>query len=734
MKNQLRAEVRRIVTASGITPYTRCDAWMRGHDPRFTAALAEAGLIGLTWPKDLGGRGSGNVDRLVVTEELLRVGAPVAAHWIADRQIGPAILRHGTPQMQQAFLPRIATGEVTFCLGMSEPDSGSDLAAVRTRAVPADGGYRLTGTKIWTSHAHRSTHAYVLARTDATGAKHEGLTEFVVDLSAEGVEVRPIVDLAGEYHFNETVFTDVFVPADHVIGAVGQGWKQVTEQLAFERGGMERVLSTYPLLAVAADRSRGVDPLPAALGSLAARLHTLRAMAGGIARAMDEGKAPVQQAALLKHLGTTFEGEVVDFFRDSVSAPPLTGHPLTELLAEGIVSSPGTTLRGGATEVLLTIIGREALSPRLEHGAGWSVGDPDLVDLVGQVLRSQAPGASGDGMPSIWSTAVELGWTGIGAEESAGGSGGGKSDLAAVVHGLARAGMSAPVAETALAGHLLAAAGRKVDPAEAMTVALGRGFRATRTPSGWQVDGQAAGVPWARMARHLLVAAETGHGEVILRVPRDAAGLEVQPQLNVADEPRDTLVLDAVVVEDDALVARGTDVARARRTAGTLLLAATVGALEGALEAAIDHVRVREQFGKPLAAFQAVSHTVARMTAEVAAARVAFDEALAEDDRDGAGWRVLAGRITASRASSLVSRSAHQLLGAMGITHEHSLHRWTLRLWAWRDEQVSEREAARRLGAAVLDSGPEALWDWCVQERDNLSATLAPWTEEEHEG
>ena len=130
----LRAEVRAVLAAYGVAPYDQCDAWMRGYDPAFTARLAEAGLIGLTWPAELGGRGAGAVDRLVVTEELLRVGAPVAAHWIADRQIGPAILRHGSPELQQEILPRIASGEVTFCLGMSESESGSDLAAARTRA------------------------------------------------------------------------------------------------------------------------------------------------------------------------------------------------------------------------------------------------------------------------------------------------------------------------------------------------------------------------------------------------------------------------------------------------------------------------------------------------------------------------------------------------------------------------------------------------------------------------
>ena len=264
--DDLRRVVRDLVGAWDFTP--RCDAWMRGYDPAFSAELARRGLIGMTWPKEAGGSGRSNVARLVVTEELLRAGAPVAAHWIADRQIGPAILRNGSPALRAEILPGIAAGQLTFCLGMSEPDSGSDLASVRTRAVrDVDrDGWRLTGRKIWTTLAHRATHAYVLARTGSdTGEagkadrgdktdKHDGLTEFVVDMSAPGVSVRPLEDLGGEHHFNEVTFDDVFVPAGRVIGAEGAGWKQVTEQLSFERGGMERVLSTYPLFARFAGR------------------------------------------------------------------------------------------------------------------------------------------------------------------------------------------------------------------------------------------------------------------------------------------------------------------------------------------------------------------------------------------------------------------------------------------------------------------------------------------------
>jgi acyl-CoA dehydrogenase len=361
--SELRDEVRGLVdgwrTAGRFVP--RPDAWLRGHDRAFTTALADAGWIGVTWPEELGGAGRSNLARLVITEELLRAGAPVAAHWIADRQIGPAILRSGTRELQEEFLPRIACGEATFCLCMSETEAGSDLAAVRTRARKVDGGWRIDGAKIWTSQAHHCEYAYVLARTSVGGSKHEGLTEFVADMASPGITVRPIRDLQDEHHFNEVIFDDVFVPDRWVIGVVGEGWQQVTEQLAFERGGPERVLSTYPLL----ERLLEVvepdgDPSDLALlGELVAEAVSLRQMVWNVALALDRGEAPIRQAAMLKQLGTAFEQKVADEARHILGAVPRPPGPgLDEMLGDALMASPGFTIRGGTSEVLLGIIAR----------------------------------------------------------------------------------------------------------------------------------------------------------------------------------------------------------------------------------------------------------------------------------------------------------------------------------------------------------------------------------------
>jgi alkylation response protein AidB-like acyl-CoA dehydrogenase len=357
----LRAEVRDLTAqwraAGRYVP--RSDAWLRSFDLDFSKELAARGLVAMTYPKQYGGGGHTNVERLAVTEELLRAGAPVAAHWIGDRQIGPSVLRHGTPELREEILPQIAAATAVFCLGMSEPEAGSDLAAVRTAARRVAGGWRITGHKIWTSQAHHATHAYVLARTERAERKHQGLTEFIVDMGAEGVSVTPIVDLTGGHHFNEVRFDDVFVPAHRLLGEEGGGWKQVVEQLSFERGGAERVLSSYPVLVelIAASGAADGDPeLRSLLGSLTARLAVLRRMCWDVARSLDAGQAPVQQAATLKYLGNAFEHDVIDALRRTGlchdAAPD-------SIFGQALLASPGFGLRGGAAEVLLSMIARQ---------------------------------------------------------------------------------------------------------------------------------------------------------------------------------------------------------------------------------------------------------------------------------------------------------------------------------------------------------------------------------------
>lgn len=359
---QLRGDVRGLVdewrSAGRFVP--RPDAWLRSFDPDFSRALGARGWLGMTWPRAAGGGGRSNVARLVVTEELLRAGAPVAAHWVAERQIGPEILAYGTPALQAELLPRIARGEVTICLGMSETEAGSDLASVRTRAVRDGDGWRVSGAKVWTSHAHHSQYAYVLARTEPDAPRHESLTELIVDLAGDGVEIRPILDLRGEHHFNELLLDDVWVPGRWVLGEPGRGWEQVTTQLAFERGGAERIFSTYPVLERTLELLDGAgDQLAQTVGGLLVRLRALRSLARELALAFDRGEAPVQRAAMLKLLGTQLEKDVTDTCRAVTGAVPTAeGADLPGLVGDGILAAPGFSIRGGTSEILMTVVAR----------------------------------------------------------------------------------------------------------------------------------------------------------------------------------------------------------------------------------------------------------------------------------------------------------------------------------------------------------------------------------------
>lgn len=356
----LRADVREFVAgeldAGRFVP--ECDSWLSGWDEEFSRRLAERGWIGMTIPKEWGGHGRSALDRYVVTEELLAAGAPVAAHWIADRQIAPSLLRYGSDELKQRYLPRIAAGTCFFAIGLSEPDAGSDLAAVRTRAERAEGGWRVSGTKVWTSGAHRA-HAFIaLLRTEPPSERrrHAGLSQFVVELDQPGVTIKPIVSMTGEHHFNEVVLDDVFIADSFVLGTLGDGWAQATSELAYERSGPERFLSTLPLL-ISLVGHAGADP--AAVGVLVSRLWACRQMSLAVAGALAAGEVPEIAAALVKDVGTRLETDIVEAARRVAGAHPDLGSGGFEaMLAHAILHSPGFTLRGGTNEILRSVTAR----------------------------------------------------------------------------------------------------------------------------------------------------------------------------------------------------------------------------------------------------------------------------------------------------------------------------------------------------------------------------------------
>ncbi|KBZ61844.1 acyl-CoA dehydrogenase family protein [Mycobacterium colombiense] len=355
LRNEVRDFLADQLAAGAFTPSV--DAWLTGWDENFTAALAARGWLGMTVPAQYGGHGRSFLERFVVTEELLAAGAPVAAHWIADRQIVPSLLKYGTAQQKSEFLPRIVRGECFFGIGMSEPDSGSDLASVRTRAERVDGGWSLTGTKVWTSGAHLAHWFIALARTAPVDPEHRhaGLSQFIVDLRGPGVEIRPIVSMNGAHHFNEVILDSAFVPDDLVFGDIGNGWQQVTSELAFERSGPERFLSTFVLLSACADRmASNAIPRDPNLGRLVARIAGLHRMSTAVAGALERHEPADLPAAVVKVLGTTTEGDIAEF-ADLQDSPDSL---FTDLVRAAVDQRPGFTLRGGTNEVLRGVLAR----------------------------------------------------------------------------------------------------------------------------------------------------------------------------------------------------------------------------------------------------------------------------------------------------------------------------------------------------------------------------------------
>jgi alkylation response protein AidB-like acyl-CoA dehydrogenase len=245
----LRAELRAWLRANlpweygtGLPPHSGDLAGEVAFLRRWQSDLARAGWVGVTWPTAYGGRGLGPAANFVVQEELARARAPELVGRIGVNLAGPTLLAHGTEEQKQRWLPRILAADELWCQLFSEPDAGSDLASVRTTAQRDDAGYVLNGRKVWTSYAQFADWGLCLARSDSSAPKHRGLSCFVVDMGAPGVEVRPLVQITGEAEFNEVTFDDVVVPADRLVGAEGEGWRVAGSTLSHERGVNPRQL------------------------------------------------------------------------------------------------------------------------------------------------------------------------------------------------------------------------------------------------------------------------------------------------------------------------------------------------------------------------------------------------------------------------------------------------------------------------------------------------------------
>ena len=362
----LRREVRDFLATEmpAYNAVTRSNSW-DGIDPEFSRKLGARGWLGMTLPKAYGGHERSALERYVVVEETLAAGAPVGYHWVADRQSGPMVVRLGTEAQKQKIIPAITRGEACFAIGMSEPNAGSDLASVKSRAEKVADGWLLNGTKIWTTNAHRANYMIALFRTDSSASsKHGGLSQFLIDMrETKGITPRPIRDLTGRRHFNEVSFIDVLLPADALLGQEGGGWKQVTAELAFERSGPERYLSCFVLLVELVKVLKGQTSAAtlARIGAEIAWAVTLRNMSLSVAGMLSEGLDPGLQASVVKDLGCHFEQRLPGLAQELVALEPTlagSGVDYQQVLGNLMQLAPSFSLRGGTLEILRGIIAR----------------------------------------------------------------------------------------------------------------------------------------------------------------------------------------------------------------------------------------------------------------------------------------------------------------------------------------------------------------------------------------
>lgn len=357
----LRAKVRALLAehVTDADPRRRANSWAVP-DRAFSRALGAAGLIGMTWPKQYGGHERSPLERYVVLEELLAAGAPVGAHWIADRQTGALLIRYGTEEARDRWVPGMARGEVYACIGLSEPSAGSDLASVRSTARRDGDFWVLDGQKIWTTNAHHAHVMIALMRSQGGSERSAGLSQFLVPMDAPGISIRPIIDLTGGHDFNEVFFDSVRLPSSALVGAEGEGWKQVTAELSLERSGPERYLSSMALL-IELIRHAGAHPdvaVRALIARLTAETWTLRLMSASVAVKIARGEDPALEATMVKDLGNSFEQSMPELVQAAVEADPAGPESLGLVVGHLLELSPSFSLRGGTREILKGIIAR----------------------------------------------------------------------------------------------------------------------------------------------------------------------------------------------------------------------------------------------------------------------------------------------------------------------------------------------------------------------------------------
>ena len=330
------------------------DSWINGNVWEFSRELAAQGFIGMTWPREFGGGGHPPIDRLIVGEELIAAGAPVGGMWFADRQMGPALIAFGTDEQRRSFLPGMLRGESTWCIGMSEPDAGSDLASLTTTAERDGDDWVINGRKVWTSFGEVADFCYLICRTSRGAAPHHGISEIIVPMHTPGITVRPIRDMTGNEHFCEVWYDDVRVPVANLVGVEGGAFRQTMRQLEHERGGIDRLVSNRALYMRALDVVDRSDPR---VRQEIARLETMYTIGRLLVAREALGQAPAGFSAATKYACTEHEQAVADFVARSFGPAAL----MWDDIGRGVCYAPAYTIMGGTSDVMRNIVAERVL-------------------------------------------------------------------------------------------------------------------------------------------------------------------------------------------------------------------------------------------------------------------------------------------------------------------------------------------------------------------------------------
>ena len=348
-------EQAREVACDAVARYGRSnDSWINGYSKEFARELGTLGWIGLTWPTEFGGAGRPAIDRLIIGEELIAAGAPIAAMWFADRQMGPTLMTYGRPDQQAEFLPDMLAGESTWCIGMSEPNAGSDLASLSTTARRDGDDFVINGQKIWTSFGAIADYCYLICRTSSDGPAHTGISEIIVPMSTPGIEVRTIKDMTTNRHFAEVFYTDVRVPVANLVGVEGNAFKQTMRQLEHERGGIDRLVSNQALYVLALDKADRSDPV---IRQEIAAIETGYRIGRILVTREVLHQAPSGFSAATKCFCTEHEVRVAAFVSRVFGAEAMLWDDITH----GLTYAPGYTIMGGTSNVMRNILGERVL-------------------------------------------------------------------------------------------------------------------------------------------------------------------------------------------------------------------------------------------------------------------------------------------------------------------------------------------------------------------------------------